>query len=132
MTVLFEVLRILAVRPLPTYKYALIYTLMDIATETFRALADPTRRAVFERLWAAELSVSELTAGFDVSQPAISQHLAALKAAGLVVERRAGRFAYYRARPSGLESLKTWVDRYRAFWPERIEKLKDVLKDIEP
>lgn len=105
---------------------------MNLATDTFRALADPTRRAVFERLWADELSVSALSAGFDVSQPAISQHLAALKAAGLVAERRAGRFAYYRARPSGLEALKIWVDRYRAFWPERFETLKDVLKDMEP
>lgn len=105
---------------------------MDPATETFRALADPTRRAVFERLHGAELSVSALKAGFAVSQPAISQHLSALKAAGLVTERREGRFAYYRARPEGLESLKTWVDRYRAFWPERIEQLKDVLKDLQP
>ena len=99
--------------------------------EIFRALADPTRRAVFERLIGQEMTVSELKAGFDVSQPAISQHLAALRAAGLVRERREGRFAFYRADPGGLVPLVHWVDRYRSFWPERIEKLKDVLKRMD-
>jgi DNA-binding transcriptional ArsR family regulator len=101
-------------------------------TDVFRTLADPTRRAVFERLCRHEMSVSELKAGFDVSQPAISQHLAALRGAGLVSERREGRFAYYRAEPRALGPLVDWVDRYRSFWPERLEKLKTVLKDMEP
>jgi DNA-binding transcriptional ArsR family regulator len=90
--------------------------------DLFRVLADPTRRAVFERLARAEMTVSDLTTGFSVSQPAISQHLAALRGVGLVSERREGRFAYYRAQPQ---------DRYRAFWPERIDKLKDVLKGMD-
>ncbi len=102
-----------------------------LAPEIFRALADPTRRAVFERLAGGELSVSALTAGFAISQPAISQHLAALNGAGLVSERRDGRYAYYRAEPDGLAPLAAWVERYRAFWPERIARLKDVLKDME-
>lgn len=102
-----------------------------IEPEIFRALADPTRRAVFERLAAGEMSVSALKARFSVSQPAISQHLAALKAAGLVAERREGRFSYYRVAPEGLAPLVDWVDRYRAFWPERIDRLKDVLKGLE-
>jgi len=96
----------------------------------FRTLADPTRRAVFERLSAGEMTVSDLRSGFSVSQPAISQHLAALKAAGLVRERRAGRNAYYRQSPEGLAPLSAWVDRYRAFWPERLGRLRDVLKDM--
>jgi len=99
--------------------------------DIFRALADPTRRAVFERLIAQEMSVSELKAGFAISQPAVSQHLAALRAAGLVQERREGRFSYYRADPQALAPLIDWVDRYRTFWPERIEKLKDVLKRMD-
>lgn len=99
--------------------------------DLFRTLADPTRRAVFERLSAAEMSVSELKAGFEVSQPAISQHLAALRGAGLVEERREGRHAYYRARPEGLAPLTDWVERYRTFWPARIEALKDVLKGMD-
>ncbi|HEX7761572.1 MAG TPA: metalloregulator ArsR/SmtB family transcription factor [Caulobacteraceae bacterium] len=99
--------------------------------ELFRTLADPTRRAVFERLAGGEMTVSDLKAGFEVSQPAISQHLAALRGAGLVEERRQGRNAYYRARPEGLAPLTDWVERYRGFWPERIEALKDVLKGMD-
>lgn len=100
-------------------------------TDIFRALADPTRKAIFERLAGQEMSVGALKAGFDVSQPAISQHLAALKQAGLVAERREGRHAYYRIAPEGLAPLAQWVERYRAFWPKRIEKLKDVLKGMD-
>lgn len=97
----------------------------------FRALADPTRRAVYERLAAGEMTVSELRRGMSVSQPAVSQHLAVLRGAGLVAERRAGRNAYYRADPQGLDPLLGWIERYRAFWPERIERLKAVLKDMD-
>src|ERR1700756_4917857 len=101
-------------------------------TDVFRTLADPTRRAVFERLCRREMSVSELKAGFAISQPAISQHLAALRGVGLVCERREGRFAYYRAEPQAPAPLVDWVDRYRQFCPQRLEKLKTVLKDMEP
>ena len=97
----------------------------------FRALSDPTRRTVFERLAQRELSVGELAQGFEVSQPAISQHLSALRGAGLVIERREGRRAYYRVNPEGLAPLADWVDRYRSFWPERVERLKSVLKEID-
>lgn len=87
---------------------------------------------MFEHVAAREMSVTQLKGFFAVSQPAISQHLAALKGAGLVSERREGRFAYYRAEPKGITPLITWVERYRTFWPERIEKLKDVLKGMDP
>ena len=100
-------------------------------SDVFRALADPTRRAVLERLARGEATVSELNAGFDVSQPAISQHLAHLRRAGLVAERRVGRHAYYRARPAGLGPLITWIDRYQAFWSDRIERLQSVLKEMD-
>lgn len=105
---------------------------MMTETEAFRALADPTRRAVYERLAAGEMNVTELRAGFAISQPAISQHLAALRAAGLVTERRDGRYAYYRVDPHGLAPVAAWIDRYRTFWPERVESLKQVLKEMEP
>ena len=104
---------------------------MTAEADLFRTLADPTRRAVFERLGEGEMTVSDLRQGFSVSQPAISQHLSALKAAGLVSERRAGRNAYYSLRPEGLAPLAGWVDRYRTFWPERIGKLKELLKDMD-
>lgn len=100
-------------------------------TELFRVLADPTRRAVFEQLCRGEMSVSQLKAGFTVSQPAISQHLGALKDAGLVRARRAGRHLYYRSAPQALDPLAQWVQRYRELWPARLEKLKRVLKDID-
>ncbi|BCH24588.1 transcriptional regulator [Mesorhizobium sp. L-8-10] len=102
-----------------------------LETEIFKALADPTRRAVFERLTGAEMSVGELKAGFAISQPAVSQHLASLKRAGLVVERRDGRNTYYRLEPDGMRPLLAWMERYRLFWPERVEKLRDVLKDMD-
>ena len=101
-----------------------------VESQVFRALSDPTRRAVFERLCGHEMNVAEITAGFPVSQPAISQHLAALRRAGLVRERREGRRAYYRSDPGGLEPLAAWMERYRQFWPERLQKLKRVLKEI--
>ena len=100
--------------------------------DVFRALADPTRRAVFERLAGREMTVSALKQGFEVSQPAISQHLAALRGAGLVRERREGRFAYYSIDPGGLSGLAAWVDRYRAFWPPRIERLKTLVEGLDP
>lgn len=103
-----------------------------IEGEILRALSDPTRRAVFERLAEREMTVSELTAGFAVSQPAISQHLAVLRGAGLVTDRRDGRRTFYRTDPAGLAPLADWIERYRAFWPKRIEKLKDVLKEMDP
>ncbi|MCA1481686.1 helix-turn-helix transcriptional regulator, partial [Bradyrhizobium sp. NBAIM08] len=93
--------------------------------EIFRALADPTRRGVFERLTKGEAAVSELTARFDVSQPAISQHLAALRSAGLVSVRREGRYVYYRINPRGMRPLVDWLDRYQAFWLDRLDKLKE-------
>ena len=103
-----------------------------LESPVFRALADPTRRAVFERLSQQEMNVSELKSGFRVSQPAISQHLTALKNAGLVCERREGRYIYYRSDPQGLVPLSDWVQRHRELWPARIEKLKRVLKELEP
>ena len=100
-------------------------------TEIFRALADPTRRAVFERLAGVEMNVTALKAGFEISQPAISQHLAVLRRAGLVSERRDGRSVNYRVDPNGLAPLVDWMGRYAAFWPDRVERLKSLLKEMD-
>ena len=98
-----------------------------------RALADPTRRAVFERVaGAAEISVVELTRGSGVTQGAISQHLKALKQAGLVAERPEGRKVYYRAKPEGLAPLVDWMSHYGVFWRERFASLRSLLKEIDP
>ena len=108
------------------------YELSMLESEVFRALSDPTRRAVFERLAAGEMTVSALRESFSISQPAISQHLSALREAGLVRARREGRNAYYRVDPRGLKPLVAWVDRYRAFWPARLMKLKTLLEGMDP
>lgn len=98
-----------------------------------RALADPTRRAVFQRLASGdEITVADLTAGSGVSQGAVSQHLKSLKGAGLVAERPEGRRVYYRVRPQGLAPLVEWIDHYAVFWRDRFDGLRALLKDIDP
>ena len=98
-----------------------------------RTLADPTRRAVFERLVnAGEITVSDITRGSGVTQGAISQHLKALKSAGLVTERPEGRNVYYRVQPDGLTPLVEWMSHYGVFWRGRFANLKTLLKEIEP
>lgn len=98
-----------------------------------RALADPTRRAVFERLARTEeVNVAELTRASGVTQGAVSQHLKALKLAGLVVERPQGRNVFYRARPEGLSPLFDWLGHYDSFWRDRFADLRALLKEIDP
>ena len=98
-----------------------------------RALADPTRRAVFERVVDSdEITVVELTRGSGVTQGAISQHLNALKQAGLVAERPEGRKVYYRAQSEGLAPLFDWMSHYGVFWRERFANLRTLLREIEP
>ncbi len=98
-----------------------------------RALADPTRRAVFERVVKSdEITVVELTRGSGVTQGAVSQHLKSLKQAGLVVERPEGRNVYYRAQPEGLAPLADWMSHYGIFWRERFADLRELLKEIDP
>ena len=95
-----------------------------------KALGDDTRLTIFEHLCKREHTVSELTARFDVSQPAISQHLRVLKRCRLVHERREGRFAHYRGRPEGLRPLINWLAHYEKFWPERLDALSAMLKTM--
>jgi DNA-binding transcriptional ArsR family regulator len=98
-----------------------------------RALVDPTRRALFERVVGSdEITVVELTRGSGVTQGAISQHLKALKQAGLVAERPEGRKVYYRAEPEGLAPLVEWLSHYGVFWRDRFANLRTLLKEIDP
>jgi DNA-binding transcriptional ArsR family regulator len=98
-----------------------------------RTLADPTRRAVFERIVGSdEITVVELTRGSGVTQGAISQHLRSLKQAGLVAERPEGRNVFYRAEPKGLAPLVDWMSHYGVFWRERFANLRTLLKEIDP
>src|SRR5271167_1059841 len=90
-----------------------------------RTLADPTRRAVFERIVGSdEITVVELTRGSGVTQGAISQHIKSLKLAGLVAERPEGRKVYYRAEPEGLAPLVDWMSHYAVFWRDRFAGLR--------
>ena len=100
--------------------------------EIFRALADPTRRSIFEKLAAGAMNASDLRDGMAISQPAVSQHLAVLRGAGLVRESRHGKYVHYQVDPQGLARIGRWLGKYRAYWPRRMDDLKAVLKDMEP
>jgi DNA-binding transcriptional ArsR family regulator len=88
---------------------------------TLAALADPTRRAVFERLRGGPASVGEVAADLPVSRPAVSQHLKALKLAGLVIDRPEGARRVYYIDPDGLGELRRWLDQ---FWDGALEAFK--------
>jgi DNA-binding transcriptional ArsR family regulator len=101
-------------------------------TTVMKTLADPTRRAVFERIAReGETAATGLVKGSKVSQPAVSQHLRALRDAGLVMERRDGRHIHYRVARGGLAPLVDWLGHYRAFWNERFENLEKLLRETE-
>jgi DNA-binding transcriptional ArsR family regulator len=98
----------------------------------FRTLADPTRRAIFERLCReGEQTVGALTAHSGVSQPAVSKHLGALKQAGLVRDRHAGRQTHYSAQPGALDPLVDWTSQMASFWQNRLDALDDLLKRMD-
>lgn len=100
--------------------------------DIFKALADPNRRLMLERLaGGGELNATALRQGFEISQPALSQHIAVLRAAGLIRERREGRHVHYAVNPDGMAPLTDWLSRYRAFWPERLGRLKEFLKEMD-
>src|SRR4051794_13219009 len=102
-----------------------------IENDLFKALADPTRRAIFEKLAAGGMNASALREGMKISQPATSQHLAVLRSARLVREERHGRFVNYQVDPEGLALIAQWLTKYRAYWPRRIQALKVLLKDMD-
>lgn len=100
--------------------------------EILVALADPTRRALFERLGReGELTVRALTGHSGVSQPAVSKHLRVLKGTGLVKARHEGRETHYSARPRGLTPLVDWMTFYSGFWQDRFDRLEDLLKRMD-
>jgi DNA-binding transcriptional ArsR family regulator len=100
--------------------------------ELLKTLADPTRRAIFERLVRdGEQTVRALTDRAGVSQPAVSKHLAVLKLAGLVRDRPQGRSVHYSAEPQGLAPLIDWMRVYSAFWRDRFDRLETLLKRMD-
>jgi DNA-binding transcriptional ArsR family regulator len=95
--------------------------------DVYAAIADPTRRRMLTLLHGREMSVSELAAGFPVTRPAISQHLALLRASGLVTFRKDGRTRYYSVRPAPLGDVIDWLGYFDTFWDDRLGQLKSHL-----
>jgi DNA-binding transcriptional ArsR family regulator len=98
----------------------------------FQALADPTRRAMLDRLRDGERSAGELQEPFAMSQPAVSQHLRVLGEAGLVRARREGRRRLFRLRVEPLREVYDWLARYERFWTDKLGALGDYLNNTAP
>ncbi|SFA96655.1 transcriptional regulator, ArsR family [Collimonas sp. OK607] len=106
--------------------------MQTVENDIFKALADPTRRAIFERLARdGELTVRALTDHAGVSQPAVSKHLRVLKHARLVNDRHEGRETHYSAQPLALAPIRDWMSLYGAFWKERFDQLESLLKRMD-
>jgi DNA-binding transcriptional ArsR family regulator len=103
-----------------------------LADRVFKALADPTRRSIFEGLTRdGEQTVHALTRRAGISQPAVSKHLTVLKRARLVRHRRDGRETHYRAQPDALAPMFDWLQHYGAFWRDRFDELENLLKRMD-
>jgi DNA-binding transcriptional ArsR family regulator len=103
-----------------------------VTDHVFKALADPTRRAIFEGLRRdGEQTVHALTRRAGISQPAVSKHLTILKRARLVGHRREGRETHYSARPQALAPLVDWMTQYGAFWRDRFDRLEELLERMD-
>lgn len=101
---------------------------MDRLSDTFAALADPTRRAILARLAKGESSVGELARPFEISGPAISRHLRVLEEAGLIERRVEAQWRLCRLRGDALREASEWLEDYRAFWEESLDRLAEYLE----
>jgi len=103
----------------------------DQLTLTFSALADPTRRAILQRLAHGEASVSELTEPFDISMPAISRHLKVLEQAGLVARTRQAQWRPVQLNAAPLAEVAGWVERYRRHWQSEFDRMDAYLAELQ-
>jgi DNA-binding transcriptional ArsR family regulator len=103
----------------------------DQLTETFGALADPTRRAILARLASGEASVTELAAPFEMSMPAISKHLKVLERAGLIARGREAQWRPCRLQAAPLQDVAGWIEHYRRFWEQSFDRLDDYLRELK-
>ena len=103
----------------------------DRLSTTFAALADPTRRAILARLSLGETSVTELAEPFRMSLPAVSKHLKVLERAGLIARGREAQWRPCRLDPEGLKSVDGWLDHYRRFFDESLDRLDDYLRELQ-
>lgn len=97
----------------------------------FAALADPTRRAILDRLAGGELTVGELAEPFEMSLPAVSKHLKVLERAGLITRSRNAQWRICRLEPAPLKEAADWIDDYRQLWEERFDRLDELLRDLQ-
>ena len=105
-------------------------TPIDQLSATFAALADPTRRAILARLASGEASVTELSAPFDMSQPAVSKHLRVLERAGLIERGRHAQWRPRRLKAGPLRDVADWVGQYRRHWEDSFERLDAYLREV--
>jgi DNA-binding transcriptional ArsR family regulator len=103
----------------------------DSLSQTFAALADPTRRAILARLVQGEATVNELAQPFAMSLPAVSRHLKVLERAGLITRGREAQWRPCRLDPLALKSVDDWLDDYRRFWNQSFDRLEDYLEDLQ-
>jgi DNA-binding transcriptional ArsR family regulator len=103
----------------------------DTLSNTFSALADPTRRAILARLALGELSVTELAQPFEMSMPAISKHLKVLERAGLIARGREAQWRPCSLKAAPLKDAAEWLERYRRFWEESFDRLDDYLRELQ-
>ena len=102
----------------------------DALTDTFAALADPTRRAILKRLSEGEASVKELSEPFDMSPPAITKHLKVLEKAGLISRSRQAQWRPCRLETAPLQEASDWLEQYRQLWEARFDRLEDYLREL--
>jgi DNA-binding transcriptional ArsR family regulator len=103
----------------------------DHLSQTFGALADPTRRAILARLASGEASVTDLAAPFDMSMPAISKHLKVLERAGLIARGREAQWRPCRLQAAPLQYVAGWLEHYRKFWEQSFDRLDDYLRELK-
>lgn len=101
------------------------------AVQTFRAIADPTRRAILDELRGGERAAGELGQRFPISQPALSQHLRVLRSVGLVVPRKEGRQRVYRLEAGPLLEVQRWLAHYERFWEQKLDALGQFLDETK-
>ena len=103
----------------------------DRLNATFASLADPTRRAILARLALGETSVTELAEPFEMSLPAISKHLKVLEHAGLIARGRDAQWRPCRLKAAPLKEAVDWLEQYRRFWEESLDRLEDYLRELQ-
>jgi len=103
----------------------------DHLSATFAALADPTRRAILTRLSQGETSVTELAKPFEMSLPAVTKHLKVLQRAGLITQGRQAQWRPCKLEAKPLREISDWVEQYRQFWEQRLDRLEDYLKELQ-